>query len=215
MKHLHVLAGLIALAAGAIALYAVKGGRIHRRSGMIFVYAMLFMAGSGALMAVLKMQSVNIMAGVLTFYLVLTAMLTVRKPEAPRAVHLAAMLIAVVGGLGAIALGIRIASSPTGTLDGMPAAPAFLFGMMAVTAAAGDIRMMAGGLPGSRRLRRHIWHMCTGMFIATGSFFLGQAQIFPRAIRSSGLLALPVLAILAVMIFWLVRVRVSPRYRIA
>jgi uncharacterized membrane protein len=215
MKSLHVLAGLLALGSGAVALAVLKGGRLHRRSGMIFVYSMLFMAGSGALMAILKMQGVNIMAGVLTFYLVLTAMLTVRKPEAPRAVHIAAMTIAVVGGLGAIALGIRIASSPTGRLDGMPASPAFLFGVMAVLAAAGDIRMLARGLPGSRRLRRHVWRMCTGMFIASGSFFLGQAQIFPRAIRSSGLLALPVLAIIALMIFWLMRVRFSPRYRTA
>jgi hypothetical protein len=215
VRFLHIIAGLLALGSGAVALAVLKGGRLHRRSGTIFVYAMLFMAASGALMAIVRMQSVNIMAGVLTFYLVLTAMLTVRKPEAPRVIHVAAMTIAIVGGLGAIALGIRIASSPTGKLDGMPASPAFLFGIMAVTAAAGDIRMMARGLSGSRRLRRHVWRMCTGMFIATGSFFLGQAEVFPRAIRASGLLGLPVVAVIAVMIFWLVRIRLQPRYRTA
>jgi len=34
---LHIIAGLIALVAGGVALYAVKGARVHRKSGMIFV----------------------------------------------------------------------------------------------------------------------------------------------------------------------------------
>jgi uncharacterized membrane protein len=206
MKSLHVAAGLLALVSGAVALYAVKGGRLHRRSGTLFVYSMLFMAASGALMAVVRMQPINIMAGVLTFYLVLTAMLTVRRP-ASRWVDIGAALVAVVGGLGAFGLGFVVANSPTGKMDGMNAGPAFVFGMMALLAAVGDVRMLRSGLPGTRRLRRHIWRMCTGMFIAAGSFFLGQAQVFPKAVRSSGLLAVPVLAVLLIMFYWLVRVR--------
>jgi len=73
MKSLHIIAGLLALVSGAVALAVLKGGRVHRRSGTIFVYAMLFMASSGALMAVLKMQRVNTMAGVLTMMAVMAA----------------------------------------------------------------------------------------------------------------------------------------------
>jgi hypothetical protein len=41
-----------------------------------------------------------------------------------------------------------------------------------------------------------------------GSFFLGQPQVFPDWLRqSTGLRALPVLLVLAAMVFWLVRVR--------
>ncbi len=211
MKYLHIAAGLLALVSGAVALLALKGGRLHRRSGAIFVYSMLFMAGSGALLGMMKMQPVNIMAGVLTFYLVLTAMLTVRRP-ASRGIDIGATLVAVAGGLGAFGLGFAIANSPSGRMDGMNAGPAFVFGMVALLAAVGDARMLRTGLPGSRRLRRHIWRMCTGMFIAAGSFFLGQAQVFPRAVRSSGLLAVPVLAVVSIMFYWLVRVR-FPRWR--
>jgi len=44
MKPLHIIAGLLAIGAGAVALHALKGGRLHRQSGMIFVYAMLVMS---------------------------------------------------------------------------------------------------------------------------------------------------------------------------
>lgn len=46
MKWLHIIAGLLALASGAAALYAAKGSTRHRKSGMIFVIAMLVMTSS-------------------------------------------------------------------------------------------------------------------------------------------------------------------------
>jgi uncharacterized membrane protein len=75
MRFLHVIAGLLGLASGALALYALKGAKLHRQSGMIFVYSMLFLSASGAVMAALKSQRVNTIAGVLTSYLVATALL--------------------------------------------------------------------------------------------------------------------------------------------
>ena len=62
-------------------------------------------------------------------------------------------------------------------------------------------------LRGTPRLRRHLWRMCAALFIATGSFFLGQAQVFPAPIRDSGLLPVPVLVVLGAMLYWLWRVR--------
>ena len=67
--------------------------------------------------------------------------------------------------------------------------------------------MRVGGLRGAARLRRHLWRMCVALFIATGSFFLGQAKVFSPAIRESGLLPVPVFVVLAVMVYWLWRVR--------
>lgn len=40
---LHIIAGTIAILAGFVALYAAKGARLHRRSGMLFVLAMLLL----------------------------------------------------------------------------------------------------------------------------------------------------------------------------
>jgi len=48
---LHIIGGLAGLTSGAVALSTRKGGTLHRRSGMVFVYAMLVMSASGALLA--------------------------------------------------------------------------------------------------------------------------------------------------------------------
>jgi uncharacterized membrane protein len=37
----HILAGSLVVLAGYVALYAAKGATLHRKSGILFVYAML------------------------------------------------------------------------------------------------------------------------------------------------------------------------------
>jgi len=219
MKWLHILAGLAGLVSGAVALYSFKGGPRHRRSGMIFVYTMLFMSGSGALMAALKMGRISVVAGVLTFYLVATGLLTVRRPVgASRWIDATALLVASSLVVACATLVLGAVSSGTGRIDGLPIGPLVMFGAVALLAALGDLRvLLARGIEGPRRLARHLWRMCFALFIATASFFLGQPQIFPKWLHRSGLLPLPVLAVLATMLFWLVRVSfkrrpvVSPR----
>ena len=67
--------------------------------------------------------------------------------------------------------------------------------------------MRSGPLEGARRIARHLWRMSFALFIAALSFFIGQAKVLPEAIRIPGLLALPVLAVLVTMFYWLWRVR--------
>ena len=55
--------------------------------------------------------------------------------------------------------------------------------------------------------------MCFALFIAAASFFLGQADEFPELLRIPALLALPVLAVLLAMLYWLWRVRIRRTYR--
>ena len=209
MKPLHILAGLAALTSGAVALYALKGATLHRRSGMVFVYTMLVMSASGAVLAALKAERANVIAGVFTFYLVTTALLTVRRPTRyALGIDAGALLVALTAGIAFLKLSFDASRSPTGTIDGEPAAPGFMFGAVALLAALGDIRMMrAGGLQGSRRIARHLWRMCFALFIAAASLFLGQPQVFPGALRRSGLLPIPVLLVLLLMFYWMARLR--------
>ena len=37
--------------------------------------------------------------------------------------------------------------------------------------------------PAAQRIARHLWRMCFAFFIATGSFFLGQQDILPKAVQ--------------------------------
>src|SRR5215211_3624781 len=96
----HITAGGLALLFGFTALSAAKGATLHRRGGMLFVYAVLTMAVTGTVMAALKAQNENVIGGVLTIYLVTTSLIAVRPPTATlRRVELGAMLMAI--GLGA------------------------------------------------------------------------------------------------------------------
>ncbi len=49
------------------------------------------------------------------------------------------------------------------------------------------------------------------MFIATGSFFLGQAKLLPESMRIFPLLAVPVVLVLLLMVYWWVRVSFTKR----
>jgi hypothetical protein len=206
----HIVAGGVSLLAGFVALYSTKGATVHRRSGMLFVYAMLAMAGMGAAIAAVGRTEGSVIAGVTTCYLVITALTTVRRPAwwSPR-LDVALMLLALGVGLTSLALGFVTLASPTGKMDGLPPFPFFMFGVVGLLGAAGDVRTIrAGGLTGSRRIARHLWRMTWALWVATSSFFLGQAKVIPKPVRIPALLALPVLAVLVTLLYWLWRVRV-------
>lgn len=205
MVLLHIAAGLLALIAGAIALLAGKGGTWHRRSGTIFACAMLAMSSTGALMAALKGERISVIAGVLTFYLVSTGWLTLRRPLPPsRGIVAAFMLVAFAIAAAAFAIGIEVGGNAK-TAGWAPMF--FVFGSVALLGAMLDARLLiAGAIQGAHRLARHLWRMGFALFIANASFFLGQAKLLPPQWRHSGLLALPVIAVLLVTLYWLVRV---------
>ena len=207
----HIIAGSIAIIAGFIAIFAVKGLKLHRRTGMIFVYSMLVLALTGVAIATIKNQPGSIVGGLLAFYMVTTSLLTVRGPG--RKFHwtdAAAMLLGIAVGASSIRFGLTALSRASGTLDGVPAGMLFFFGGVAMLAVLGDFRLMLGRhLDGSRRIARHLWRMCFSLFVASGSFFLGQAKVIPKPIRIMPLLAIPALLPLVLLLYWLVRVRVK------
>ena len=208
MLPIHVVAGLLAIAAGAIALYAVKGSRLHRKSGLIFVIAMLTMASTGALMAGLKPDRGTMLGGVLTFYMVCTGFLTVRGSfEQNRRLMQWLMLMAIAVGAFDYALGVAASNSPTHQVDGYPPTLYFVFGSIAFLGAFGDARtLIAGRLEGAKRMVRHLGRMGFAMWMATTSFFLGQAKVFPEPLRHAfGIRAIPVVLVLVVVLYWLVR----------
>jgi hypothetical protein len=212
---LHILGGSVALLAGTIAMIARKGERMHRLSGNVFTVAMLTLATSGFWLAILKVQIGNILAAVLTFYLISSAWLAGRRREDTNLLDWGGLGLCLASAAGVFTLGVRALRSATGTDHGAPASMSFLFGGILVLAAAGDVRMLVrGGLSGRPRIVRHLWRMCVGLFIATGSFFLGQPQIFPVALRGSMYLIVPAVLPLPLLIFWLIRVRFPDGYRL-
>lgn len=212
---LHTTAGAIAFVAAVAALVPRKGGKIHRQAGNVFVIAMLLMAGSGALIAFFMQVTLSVIGGVVTFYLVISGWLAAtrsgRRPGYPEGAGL--LLALFIGGL-AVFSGLEAANSETGLKYGFHPAQYYMFGVLALLAAAGDVRLfIVGGLTGTQRIARHLWRMCMALTIAAAAFFLGQAGLFPEVIRESHLLSLPVLVSLLVMIFWLIRLSLTRSFQ--
>jgi uncharacterized membrane protein len=212
---IHIISGLIAIASGFIAAFVVKGMKVHRKSGMIFVYSMLTLALSGATIATIRSQPANIMGGLISFYLVVTGYLTFRPRDKDFPwIDATLMALGVLLAIFSLNLAITVYRGPSGTINGVPSAPLFAFGVIGVLATAGDLRMMLiRGLTGKHRVARHLWRMCFALFIASGSFFLGQAKVFPKPIRIVPLLAIPAFLPLLILVYWMARVLFTKWYR--
>ncbi len=205
MVLIHVLGGSMGIVSGLVALYALKGATLHRKSGLVFVYAMLVMSLSGTLMAIGRTSAaMNIPAGLVTAYLVVTSLLAVQPSTSrSRRIDHAAMLTAFALGAGSIvsALISGAAGNPRFV------APLLLFGTLALSSGIGDRRMIrAGGLQGKPRIKRHLWRMSVALFIASASFFLGPVRRIPEPLRIPALRLIPLL-ILVTMAYWLWRYR--------
>jgi len=209
---IHVTAGLLSIAAGAVALWAIKGSPLHRKSGLVFVIAMLTMASTGAVVAVAKSDPGTALGGALVFYVVCSALLTVKRTVAQSRGWLAGlMLMALAVSAAELSLGAAAARTPDHMFGKYPAGFYYLFSVVALLCACGDARTLwLGHLDGVQRLARHIWRMCFAMWFATTSFFLGQAKVFPEPLRHMmGVRAIPVVLVLVVMFYWLGRVRMK------
>jgi uncharacterized membrane protein len=215
---IHVTAGLLSIAAGAVALYAIKGSPLHRKSGLVFVVAMLTMASTGVVIAIAKSDPGTALGGALVFYIVCTAVLTVKRTvTASRGMLTGLMLMALAICIVELSLGAVAARTPDHMLGKYPAAFFYAFAAVALLCAMGDARMLwRGHLDGVQRLVRHIWRMCFAMWFATTSFFLGQAKVFPEPLRHMiGIRAIPVVLVLVVMFYWLARVRMKNRHALS
>jgi uncharacterized membrane protein len=207
----HVFAGTVGLGSGYVALYAAKGSALHRWSGRMFAGAMLTMCAGGLVIAAARnvAPAINIPAALLTAYLVITALTTVRPP-ATGAHRLALAAAAVAFTVGVVCLVFAFEALASGRRTGF-VFPFVMFGGVGLMAAAGDVRLLRSrGQPAASRLARHQWRMSFALLIAAMSFFLGQPDVFPDTLRSPGLRAVPVVAVLATMIYWLRRVRRMP-----
>jgi hypothetical protein len=214
---IHIAAGALAMVLGAVALSVKKGGTLHRRSGMLFVYAMLVMGVTASMLEYLKAPAAtNVTAAVLALYFVGTALTTVRPVSRwTRVIDVTALTVAVGLALTSIVGGVEGVSNPGLSSGGVPfrtiGMMSFILAAVLLLAAAGDLRIMRSGMPrGGPRLARHLWRMCFALFIAAGSFFSIRervAKILPEPFTSGPMRALPIVLLFGAMFYWLWRVR--------
>jgi len=218
---IHIVAGGLAIVLGGVALIAAKGGWLHRRTGLLFVYAMTTMGFSGSLLALRESwTNANVLGGFMSAYFVITALTTVR-PASPwtRRLNGGALVVALALATVEFVLGVQALAAPRRTLNGVPFFMLFFLATITTLAAAGDVRVMYfGALRGGARLSRHLWRMCFALFIAAGSFFSIRARvakILPEPLTTPAMRALPILLVFVAMFYWLWRVRGRRAFRFA
>lgn len=208
---LHIAAGAIAIVAGGVALFTRKGGRAHIIAGLIFCVSMAIMASIGAAASPFLPvpERANVLAGVLTLYLVGSGWMAIRsKQTVAGPLDMLGLAIAVTSLGTGMLWAIQAANSPTGTLDKTPPQAFYVFIIIGVVASVGDLRLiLRKRISGAPRLSRHLWRMCVALLIAAGSFFLGQQRVMPLWMRGSPWLFVPTFAPLVVMIYWLIRIK--------
>lgn len=208
---IHFAGGLVALLAGAIAVAARKGGAVHAGAGRGFVMAMLVLAVTAAILEPMRTPPGSPLIGVLVGYFVVTAWAAARARSGEAGlfekIACAVMLVVAASVLGRA---VQVASDPA-AWPPVPGAPAlFALGSVCLLAAVLDLSVaLRRRLSPPQRISRHLWRMCFAFFIATGSFFLGQQDVLPEAVRGSPVLIALAVAPLAAMLAWLVRVRFS------
>ena len=204
---LHIAGGAGGIVSGFAAMLSRKGGRAHRVAGSVFVVCMLVMSGIASVVAPMldEDQWTNTTAAVFTFYLTTTAWMTVRR-RAGAVGWFEKAAIAVPLGIAAIGLGLAL--SPALRSPAEDFATVYVFAIVAGLSAAADLNMIRrGGLVGASRTARHAWRMGAALFVAVGSFFLGQQGFLPEAIRGTFVPVAPVLAAIALSLFGYVRAR--------
>jgi len=210
----HFAAGLVAIVTGTVALAVAKGGRLHKQSGLVFTWAMVVLGLTAAGIGTYENRPGQVFAGLLAAYLVFSAMTTVKPlPGIGQRFNVALMVLAFAYGVTGLYGGVHEWLDPTVQVIGRPrVVPPLVVGTVMLLAAIGDLRAIRlGGLRGSRRLARHLWRMCFGLFVATGSFFLGQMKFVPEPVRIVPLLLVLAFAPILFLFYWMWRVRVRGR----
>ena len=214
---LHIGGGCVGVVSGATALLSRKGGFWHRTAGDVFVVAMLFMGGIGAAASPFlpTPQPSDVVVGVLAYYLVATGWAAARRKDGGLGrIERAAIVVPLLTVAAMLTFAVQALTNPQGILADVPFPAMFVFAAVASLLAAADVSVIVrGALPRAQRIARHLWRMCVGLLLATGSA-IGQPKIvhlIPEPLRQVPILLTPVIAIVAVMTYWLVRVGSSDR----
>ena len=224
----HIFAGTLGLLSGTAAMSFRKGSPRHVLAGRLFGASMLTMGVLAVYLAIVRHQTNNIGGGIVTVYLIGTGWLTARRRDAETSrFDWVVLLIPLTLGILTWMNGLKVVRSGASSQDGVPVGMTFFMASVMLLAGVGDVRMLVrGGVFGAKRIARHLWRMCFGLFIAAGSFFLGPSNRPLRLLSAVGLgqhlstalFSTPLYLILSVfplvmLIFWLVRVRFRKAYQ--
>jgi uncharacterized membrane protein len=214
----HIACGFIGLISGTVALFVRKGGRLHRTSGNVFFVSMIVMAvTAGYLGAVIPRQQVNVIISVFALYLVVTGWMAVRRKQGAGGPERGALIVGLALFAPFAFLTVQLLTGLSPFMPVPTKGPIVIaisgFTFVLALCVIGDARIVfTSSVIGIERIARHLWRMCIGLVLAVGSGFTnGIARLLPGPYH----VPLPFFFVqfipVAVMLFWLVRIRFNKR----
>ena len=202
---MHIAAGCLALLAGTAAVAAPKGGRLHARAGTVVFAAMLVLGVTAGILEPFRTPPGSPVSGLFVCYFVATSWVAARRRDGMTgSFEMLACAVAIGTGASMVWGALNGATTPAGV------GPVFALAGLSLLAGLLDLNaILRAPLSPVQRLSRHLWRMCFAFFIATGSFFLGQQDVLPAAVRGSPVLFVLAFAPFGVMAFWLIRLRLG------
>jgi hypothetical protein len=140
VRWMHILAGFTAFFIAPVPLLTAKGGKTHRRWGKIYFWAMAVVAATAMVLALWRPILFLAFIAVFSFYFAFRGyrVLSRKRPlqgEGPRAIDWAAAVLALLGSVALIVLGI-VRPSPVWV---QLSVVAIVFGVIGVAIAASDL----------------------------------------------------------------------------
>ena len=206
---MHIAGGLVALVSGAVAVASRKGGAMHASAGTWFFAAMLVLGVTASILEPFRSPPGSPVGGIMVCYFVATSWAAARRRDGTTGKF---EIIACAAALGMAVLSAwggftGAATTPAGR------GPVFALGGICLLAGLLDLNaILRAKLTAAQRISRHLWRMCFAFFIATGSFFLGQQDVLPEPVRGTPILFVLAFSPFAVMLFWLVRLRLESAF---
>lgn len=197
----HILAGFLALLAGGTALAVEKGATLHRFAGRVFFWAMVTVALTAFIIALLRPNPFLFTIGLFSLYLVFAGRRAAElRPWTKRWPDGLAAILMIAAALGMIGRGVmQLRAQGAGTPQAGLAPVLIVFGLIGGALAIQDLAAIRrGAAEGPGRLARHVARMVGGLIAATTAFVVVNGSFLPELLRWLG----PTLLFVPFIVYW-------------
>ncbi|MFZ1807692.1 MAG: hypothetical protein WAU36_10740 [Cyclobacteriaceae bacterium] len=178
ITYTHIGAGIISLVAAPIAMIVLKGGKVHRKVGVVFFWAMTWIFVSAVFLSIYKYIPFLLMIATFSYYSVIVGYRSIYQKHLKKNIKWYDWFALVVSGL--FNIGFIIWGGYHAIMDqlGFFAYLSVIFGTGGLTIVFGQIKLFTS--PSEDKyswLYSHIGNM-TGGFIASVTAFSTQVMVF-------------------------------------
>ncbi|MFC4350967.1 hypothetical protein ACFOW6_05370 [Fodinicurvata halophila] len=196
----HILAGFVALGAAGVAVAAAKGSPLHRRSGNVYVLAMLVVTITTLGLVMLRPNAFLLGIGIFSFYFVFTGWRSAKQRDGrARAIDVSAAFLMAVTALAMAGWGLA------GLLDSVGKDRSIIllvFAAIGLSMAISDLRdWRKGPITGKARIARHLTRMLGGSIATITAAVVVNLTFLPQLVGWLG----PTALITPLIVWWNVR----------